>query len=386
MDQHTVQRTVGLGGRLIGAIKGLVVGLILFVAAFPVLVFNEGYAVRTARTLGQGAREVISVAADKVDRANQGKLVHVAGLATTSETVSDPLFQVSANAIRLRRKVEMYQWKETSSTRKTQNTGGSETTTTTYKYAQVWSEQPIDSSHFNKPGGHENPPMPFESASYLANRVTLGAFRLNRGQIEDLTGSEPVDASSATLPPEIRNRAHPIESGFETGEPGSPKLGDLRVTFSRVAPAEASLIAAQAGDTFQPYRAKAGGTIQLVEMGIQTPQAMFEAAQSRNTLRTWLLRALGLFLMFLGLVLLLRPLATLADIVPIFGSIVRAGTGVLSFLLALCLSLLTIAISWIAVRPLLGIGLLAAALLAAFLAMRPRKPRPAARAAAAGAR
>lgn len=377
MNQHTVTTTAGLFGRLMGAIKGMIFGLVLFVAAFPILSFNEGYAVKMARSLGQGAREVASIAADRVDPAHQGKLVHVSGLATTSETVTDPLFRVSANAIRLRRTAEMYQWCETSSTRKSSSAGGGETTHRTYKYNLAWSERPIDSSSFNNPAGHENPPMPFQSESHFAGRVTLGAFRLNRSQIEELSGAEPVDASAAVLPAAIRDRAHPIDSGYETGEPGAPQVGDLRVTFSRVPPSEVSLVAKQTGDTFEPYRANAGGTIQLVEMGLESAQAMFQAAQDRNTLRTWLLRALGLFVMFFGLVLLLRPLATLADIIPVFGSIVRAGTGVLAFLLALCLSLLTIATAWLAFRPLIGIALLAIAGLTAIaaLALRNRNPR-----------
>lgn len=49
MDGYTEQSKTGLGGRFLQSIKGVLVGLLLFVAAFPVLWLNEGYAVRTAR-------------------------------------------------------------------------------------------------------------------------------------------------------------------------------------------------------------------------------------------------------------------------------------------------------------------------------------------------
>lgn len=373
MDQYTERRTIGLGSRLVQSVKGMLAGLILFLAAFPLLWINEGYALRTARSLRQGAREVVNVPADRIDPAKDGKLVHVAGRATTTETVADSEFNVSVNAIKLRRKVEMYQWKETKSNRSRKNAGGSETTTTTYKYDKVWSEQPSDSSNFKHPGGHENPGMPIRSADFVAGRVTLGAFRLNPNQIGELTGSDPVDVSAARAPDSIRGQAHPISSGFQTGDAGSPQVGDLRITFSQVKPGDVSVVARQASDTFEPFRADAGGTVELVAMGIQSAEAMFETAQTHNSIRTWILRAVGLIVMFIGLMLLLNPLATLGDAIPLVGGLFRTGVGLISFSLALCISLLTIAVAWIAYRPLVGAGLLAGAALLAYLTVRARR-------------
>jgi hypothetical protein len=45
-------------------------------------------------------------------------------------------------------------------------------------------------------------------------------------------------------------------------------------------------------------------------------------------------------------------------VVPVLGHIVEFGTGLLAFVLALALSLITIAIAWIYYRPLLGVALL----------------------------
>ncbi|HWQ54197.1 MAG TPA: TMEM43 family protein [Bryobacteraceae bacterium] len=373
MDGFTEVTTQGLGSRLLQSIKGVLLGLVLFVAGFPVLWFNEGYAVKTARSLSQGAHDVISVMPDRVDPANEGKLVHVAGLATTTETVADPLFKVSAQGIRLRRTVEMYQWKESSSSRKEKDVGGSETTRTTYRYAPVWSEQAIESAAFKRPEEHQNPAMPFRSADYVADRVMLGAFRLNGDQVARLTGGDPVDVSAAGLPDSIRGRAHPLESGFQIGDPASPKVGDLRITFSRLKPVEVSVVARQLGDRFEAYSAKAGGAIELVAMGVQSADAMFARAQTENVVRTWILRGVGLILMLIGLALVLNPLATFGDVVPFVGSLLRAGVGVLSFVVALCLSLLTIAVAWITFRPLVGVTLLAGAALLVYGTVRFRK-------------
>jgi hypothetical protein len=95
--------------------------LLFFIIAFPLLWWNEGRAIQTARALQEGERTVIGVAAGPVDPANEGKLVHVMGRATIDETLKDAMFGVSANAIKLRRTVQMYQWTEKSSSQKQEN-------------------------------------------------------------------------------------------------------------------------------------------------------------------------------------------------------------------------------------------------------------------------
>src|SRR3954470_3963631 len=95
----------------------VVIGILLMVSAFPMLFWNEGRAVRMAESLGEGRGIAVSVPSDKADPQNDGKLVHTTGRAKTADTVADPVFGVSVNALALRRKVEMYQWKETSESR-----------------------------------------------------------------------------------------------------------------------------------------------------------------------------------------------------------------------------------------------------------------------------
>ena len=361
MDEYVEQTTTGLGSRLAQSIKGVALGIVLFIIAFPVLWFNEGYAVKTARSLTKGAKTVIDVSSDRVEPANEGKLVHVTGTATTAETVTDPILGVSANTIRLRRKVEMYQWKETSSTEKQKNLGGSETTTTVYNYTQVWSEQPIASTAFKQPQGHQNPAVwPFRSADYFAADMKLGAFRLNQHLVNQFTGADPVDVSQAKLPAAIQARARQLGSGFEIGDPASPQAGDLRVAFEQLKSPEVSIVSGQVRDTFEPYGVPGGETVELVVMGTQSAAAMFGSAESKNVGRTWLLRGLGFVLMFAGLMLVLSPLSTLGDVVPFIGDLLRFGAAIVSGLVALSLSLVIIAIAWFVYRPLLSTLLLVA--------------------------
>ena len=85
---------------------------------------------------------------------------------------------------------------------------------------------------------------------------------------------------------------------------------------------------------------------------------MFKDANDQNTILTWALRAVGTILMLIGFVLIFAPLGTLASIVPVLGNLVGAGTAVMALLLTLTVAPLVVAIAWLAVRPLLGGGLL----------------------------
>ena len=62
--------------RIGSAIKGIVIGLALFIVAFPILFWNEGRAVRRYKTLNEGAGSVISLPEARVLPENDGKLVH----------------------------------------------------------------------------------------------------------------------------------------------------------------------------------------------------------------------------------------------------------------------------------------------------------------------
>src|SRR3970040_2238404 len=156
-DSYTEVTRKSWGSRLQESIKGVVFGFLLFVGAFPLLFWNEGRAVRRAMTLEEGAGVVVSCSADGVENANDRKLVHMTGEATTTETLSDSDFGVSVPAIKLERRVEMYQWKEGKHSETRTKVGGEEETVTTYTYDKAWSPDVINSSSFKKRAGHENP-------------------------------------------------------------------------------------------------------------------------------------------------------------------------------------------------------------------------------------
>ncbi len=351
--------------RLKGAVKGIAVGFILCAASFFLLFWNEGRAVKDYKTLKEGAGAVVSAPADRVDPGREGRLIHLASKAATEETLRDPDFGVAANALRLERTAEMYQWQEHSESKKEKKLGGAEETTTTYSYSKTWSESLISSSGFRQQAGHENPgSMPFSSAEQTARQVTLGTFSLPPSLVGKISNFEPLPVSAeAPLPENAAGRkVWRHGSGFYLGEdPNTPQIGDLRISFRIVPPTEVSVVAQQSGSSLAPYRSKAGGSIELLQTGTHTAAAMFKNAEQSSRTLTWLLRLGGFILMLIGLNMIFKVLSVTADVVPMIGSLVGAGTGIISFLLAAVLSLLTIAAAWLIYRPLFGLALLAAA-------------------------
>lgn len=363
-DSYTETTSRSWFGRIKDSLVGTLFGLALFLGAFVLLFWNEGRAVDTQKMLQEGAGVVVSVNAGRVDPANEGKLVHVSGRVKTSDQLEDPIFEVKVNAIKLIRKVEMMQWQERSKSETTKKLGGGTETVTTYSYVKDWSERLIDSSAFKQSKGHKNPAnMLMTSETWQAKNANLGAFRLSSGQIGGINNDEPLALKKDNkLKKKIAGKAR-LENGvMYLGSKKKNKVGDYRIQMRVVYPGDVSIIAGQFGNGFQPYKTAAGGSIQMLANSIKPAATMFEAAEAANTTTTWILRFVGLMVMFTGLKMIVKILSVLADVVPFFGNIVGGGTSLIAFLVALILSLLTIAVAWVFYRPLLSGGLVVAAI------------------------
>ena len=385
----TETTTESWGSRLGGSIKGVLAGGLIFLAGFPILFWNEGNAVKTARAIDEGEGACVSLESNaKVDPEMEGKFVHMSGKADTKDVLVDDVFGVSNTAIRLERKVEMFQWIEDSKTQEKKKLGGSVEKTTTYTYRQAWVDHAIDSSGF-KEQGHNNPgAMEFESEKREAANVTFGAFRLSEKQISKI-GSEKAFAFPNSFTCKVARvqisgtTIYVPEAGTRNNEKNNrnvlsqPRVGDMRVNFSVVLPHDISLIAKQKGDTFVDYTAKNGKKLNYLTDGVEDAAAMFATARTNNAIMTWLIRLGGFIVMFIGLGMVFKPLSVLADVLPILGDIVEIGTGLVAGVIAFFCSLVTIAIAWIFYRPVLGILLLVGAGALIFWLVKKRRAKAA---------
>jgi Transmembrane protein 43 len=344
------------------SIMGVLIGFALVVGSAALLFWNEGRAVQTARSLGEGERQVVEADQAKVDPANQDKLIHVSGNLATKVPLADPEFGISTPAARLVRTVETYQWKQETHTETHKNLGGSEDKVTTYTYVQTWSEPHIESSGFHEKNGHVNPPLRYRHLDVVARDATLGAFRPGEAALRRLAAADEyaVDPAVVTALRDRLGNATVVDGKIFVGaDPAKPRIGDLRVTFHIAPVGPVSLIGQQTGAAVTEFQTKAGDRLLMARQGSITANDMFKIAEAENRLLTWVLRAVGAVLMLVGWALVGGPLSVLGSVVPLIGDVIGFGTGAIAFLMTAIVVPIVIAIAWLWYRPLVSIVVLA---------------------------
>ncbi len=402
---YTETTQTSWGSRLGGAFKGMVTGIVLVVVGTILLYWNEGRTVKTGGAINEARSVAVKVDdISRVDPALAGKVIYATGRADTRDVLTDPIFGASATAIDISRRVEYYQWQEHSRQETRKKLGGGEETVTTYTYTMEWVGGPIDSGSFKDPEyqGRNKVLASYEDETLYAPNVTFGGYTLpdflkrsiggavpldlvldedrkkaifeglsvepgpmGNDMLPVVSSSDPasVDAAlmggvSGVVPPQDRY-VHAQGNVLYLGEkPGSPQVGDIRVTFTQTPPADVSIIAQVAGNTFEEFTATNGYTFSRLSMGTVGMERMFAGAESDNAIMAWILRVVGTIVVIAGLGTILHPLSVIADVIPILGSIVGVGTGLVAFLLGLAWSLLVIAVAWIRFRPVLAASLL----------------------------
>jgi len=368
--------------RIIGSITGVLFGIVFVIGSIALLFWNEGRAVQTARSLSEGGKVVVDAAPAPVDPGNEGKLIHLSGDARASAPLADRTFGVTAAALRLVRVAEMYQWEEDKHQETHKSIGGSEETVTTYTYKKVWSDRAVDSQSFRHPDGHGNPQKQYGGLNVTAADATLGAFKLVAAVLNLLPTSAALQLdpqSAGPLKPRIPNAQIADGKIYIGANPDSPQIGDYKISYTYAPVGPVSVIGRQSGSGIAPYQTRAGDRLLLAVPGEQPATEMFKQAERDNMILTWVLRLGGVLAMWLGAFLVMRPLVVVADVVPLIGSVIGAGAGLVALAFTMVVGGVVIAMAWFWYRPLVGIAVLAAGLVAGILAHRLAASRSAAR-------
>ena len=415
------QRTTGYGTRVGNSFKAIGTGFILFCIGTALLWWNEGRTVKTEKMLEEvGGSYVEMENPNKKDASLDGELICGSALATTEDSLSDNQFGVGAKAIALHRRVEYYQWVEDSKESSEDKLGGKEVTTTTYTYSKKWVSQPVESSEFKDPA-YQNKNMVLttvEESEQYAENVKFGAYQLSETLIHQISSREGLDLNiSEDMLNQLDKSAQTAYERFygvkksakQTVEqlaettvlsdsakavadslkavndsiiknavnkkdleyvhlagnvlyfgrvPGSPEIGDVRVTFEKVVPAKVTVMAVVDGDSFKAFKAKNGKRFQRLVMGKKSGDEIIDIEKETNNMLLWVFRILGVMLVISGLKGIFGFLETILKVVPFIANIFGWGVGVVCTILGLVWSLIIIAIAWLFYRPILGITLL----------------------------
>ena len=389
------------GDNLLESIKGFLIGLVLFVAAFPVLWWNEG-CVDSADI----AKTAVVVKSDAAGSDGEGKLVAVTDKLAATELVGDPEMLAPGAYVELRRDVEMYAWIEKKESRTEKRLGGGSDVITTYTYKLDWTSSPASSDSFEHPEGHENHRLDVRSSVFHPALAQVGGFSFAAGEAKlppatsiDLTAEmvkvpaiappapPPAPVTSAKAPPGKKplpvkapppkkpdpKQVEPKPEDADTDAaaaadpaatagpfrfvtsvlyrgadaPERPTPGDVRVTFKAVTPGKlVTLYGTRAGNSVLPFDFE--GKERLFRVIEGTHQQAIATLHGEYTTRLWGVRAAGFFMIWFGLALVIGPFNAVLDIVPFIGRSGRFLTGLVMFPVAAVLAGITIVVSAIA--------------------------------------
>ncbi|MGH8147926.1 MAG: TMEM43 family protein, partial [Rhodanobacteraceae bacterium] len=192
------------------------------------------------RAMGEDALGgfVLTGRAARPGPASNGQLVLAVGAPKVVAPARDAQFGVSAAAPALVRKVEMFQWKET-------GYGGQR------GYEMDWFDHPIDSSTFTRPAGHANPgAFPINAARFDSTEVVVDGFKLDPALVHLIPGVEPFRPALNHLPTNMAATFQASDGVLTTSENKSrPQIGDLRISWMKIAPAYLTIFARDHGGT-----------------------------------------------------------------------------------------------------------------------------------------
>lgn len=274
--------------------------------------------------------------------AANGKLVLAVGAPEVATPARDAQFGVAVAAPALLRKVEMFQWNET-------RFGG------VRNYVQDWYDHPIDSSAFGDPVGHANPgAFPINAVRFDSTGVTVGGFKLAPELVHMIDGPEAYQPDLSQLPPNMAATFQARNGTLVTSDNAArPQIGDLRISWMKIAPADLTVFASDQDGTLVPVNNPSGDPIAQVLIGRHSLTDVLADAPQPPRFK-WARRVLAVLLAWAGVALLLP------------GS--RRRDRVLALAIAIVPLALLAAIFWFDLRMLAFVVLLAIAILAAVAA------------------
>jgi len=271
-------------------------GVVLLVAGLVLLAFTEH--TDRLRAMGEDALGgfVLTGRAATPGPDADGKLVLAAGAPEVKSPARDAQFGVSVDAPALVRKVEMFQWNET-------RFGGQPS------YEMDWFDHPIDSSAFNKPGGHSNPgAFPIGAARFDSPTVVVAGFKLDPSLVQMIEGAEPFTPDLSHLPGNMAATFQAHDGTLVTSANiAHPQVGDLRISWLQIAPEALTVFARDQGGTLVPARNPEGDQIAQVLVGrMSLTDVLTDAPQPPRF--KWARRVLAVLLAWAGVALLLAEM------------------------------------------------------------------------------
>lgn len=206
-----------------------------------------------------------------------------------------------------------------------------------------------------KESGHENgTTMTYENKSFVSPKVMVGSYELTDELKNKMTATTGVTLEiSGNLP-----EGYSVDGNYITNVKSEPAVGDVRIRYTYHDAREITVVATKNGNTFKPYVTKSSLVEDDVYDGVMSKSEIVELIRNEDFHKRWSFRLYGLLGAIFSIMLILGPATTVLSFIPFLGRIANAGIFLGAVLLGLILSLLAVAITWVIVRPIVGVALL----------------------------
>ncbi|XP_018345101.1 PREDICTED: transmembrane protein 43 homolog isoform X1 [Trachymyrmex septentrionalis] len=336
-----------------------IIGSIMFATGMCLLFWNEGRAVKVAHSLDEALHNVIVLPNSMILSSEyEGRLIHLSGPLLVSEPLTEPDYGIIISSVKLKRRVQMYQWVEIE---EEPSFGEITEGEKHYYYTTEWKDKLVDSDHFYIRTGHHNPKeIPIKSQVQIADEVKIGAYTL--GMELKKKFNDFVEITSDERPERKNIKMH---SGlyYHSADLWNPQVGDIRIQFSYAGKNDNvySVIGLLEKDTIKPYYTSHGEEILLQRKHKMSVDQMFHLEHVHNYWRTWTIRGLGWLVLFVAATCLANILKTIILNSTFLCGIIAVES--LTMSVSMSISLLVIGFAWVWYRPVIGLCLALASVL-----------------------
>lgn len=322
---------------------------VLLINGIILTLWNEANVVFTAQSLQDAMSSAVSLDnINFISKENDGMLVYLNGPLDVGEPLTDPEYGIAVLAVKLKRRVQMYQWIEIQTVSEIRD-GNKIYPETTYEYVTEWRDKLVDSTDFVRRDGHQNPKtFPIKSNVAVSDVVRIGAFTLCN-EIKDMFMSFILVTSDER--PERRDIKLHAGLYYHSQDVWNPEVGDTRVQFSYagIAGDIVSIIAKQDGNELHPYNTKSGRHILALSEGRVSVSTLLASEHFRNTWFTRFVRLPGFVLIYLGSSAITQLVESLGQKWVMKKKLVDYGS--FHLCISLCIWLSLIATLWFWYRP-----------------------------------
>ncbi|XP_048005244.1 transmembrane protein 43 homolog [Leguminivora glycinivorella] len=343
--------------------------LVLFAGVTYFLLWAESHTIQSSLMLEElvSSAESIDVHTANDAARYEGRVVHVIGPLRVLEPISEPDYNIQVQAVKLRKRVQMYQWIEEATEQDNFLSEPAEESQKTYWYHKDWRDFVVDSNLFYIRPGHQNPTsMPLFSETHIAENVKIGWLSLGVDVKRKVNDYYEIWSDSRPDRGDIK-----LHSGFYYhGESAlHHEVGDLRVHFSYAGREDdiytaVGIVENGVLQSYSPAGFPTADPISVLRKGSFSLKQLHELESRAANANTWKYRALGFVQVFASAMTLHPDWVTLFLQWAWISSSLRRCTRVwVNLVLSFSYTLLVTSIPWLVHKPSFGAIMLGGAML-----------------------